>query len=618
VTNRSETVVSGAGQEPSGDGDPRAVGVDGIWASTESLTAGPLTANWMTAEPLTAEPLIAEPLTAESLTAQPTIAGQPIPDQLTADRPPVNKTVTKAAPTPAGSRLDRAIWAVTAVLRRHWLVALLLAAGLILRAITQLAYEPALLFIDSKKYIFGTNFTTTDWGSFDPLGYTLFLLRPVLMVADLAFVALIQHVLGIAMGVALYVLMLRKGVARWLAAVAVAPVLLDAYQLNAEQTIMPDVLFEALLVAGFVLLLWQPRPGLGFVILGGLALGSSAPVRQVGEALIVPALIYVIAASKGWRTRLLRGAVLTFCFALPVVGYMGYSAVILHYGFELSNMGDAYLYGRTAHAADCATLKLPADEQPLCPTRAVATSLGVDGLVNAPNSPRILYQPVDIQLGLLINTLPLQKQFAYAVIKQQPLRVAGDITHDSVKLFALTRHSDEGDTPISRWQFQFSYPYYPPGISHRGSSSASNVFAAAGGGGYARVNKMAAAALRRYQFHLGFTPGPVFGLGLLAGLAGIFTLRRRRDPGGPGPQGPALASLLITVSGLAVLLGADLYEFSWRYQLPALVTLPIAGALGATAVARYYRERRTRRAAGVPADERSHRIGAVAVSEQVR
>jgi hypothetical protein len=86
----------------------------------------------------------------------------------------------------------------------------------------------------------------------------------------------------------------------------------------------------------------------------------------------------------------------------------------------------------------------------------------------------------------------------------------------------------------------------------------------------------------------------VFGLGLVAGLAGIFTYRRRRDPGDRGSEqsrGLALACLLITGSGVAVLLGADLYEFSWRYQLPALITLPIAGALGATAVVRYVRAR---------------------------
>jgi len=105
----------------------------------------------------------------------------------------------------------------------------------------------------------------------------------VLMVADLAFVALLQHVLGVAMAIALYALMLRRGVTRWLAALAVAPVLLDAYQLNAEQTIMPDVLFEALLVTGIVLLLWQPRPGLALIVVGGLALGASAPVRQVAR-----------------------------------------------------------------------------------------------------------------------------------------------------------------------------------------------------------------------------------------------------------------------------------------------------------------------------------------------
>ncbi|MGH3182305.1 MAG: hypothetical protein ACRDOE_10440, partial [Streptosporangiaceae bacterium] len=485
-----------------------------------------------------------------------------------------------------GSRLDRAIWTAMGMARRHWLFGLLLACGLVLRVVSQLGYEPALLFIDSKKYIFGTDFNQGDWGSFDPLGYTLLILRPVLLFADLAFAALLQHVMGMAMAAALYVLMLRRGVTRWLAALAVAPVLLDAYQLNAEQTIMPDVLFEALLVAGIVLLLWQPRPGLALIILSGLALGASAPVRQVGEALIGPALIYVLAAAPGWRTRLLNGAVLTFCFALPVVGYMSYSAVILHYGFELSNMGDAYLYGRTAHAADCATLKIPAGERPLCPSPSVSASLGVDGLVNAQTAPRVLYQPVNIQLGLLINTLPMQRRLAYSVLRQQPMRVAGDIAKDSVKIFALTRDTQEGDTGISRWQFQTSYPYYPPGVTHHGGNSASRVFAQTGGGGYARVNLKAATALRDYQLHGGYTPGPVFLLGLLAGIAGIFTVRRRRDPG------LALACLLITGCAVAVLLGADLYEFSWRYQLPALVTLPIAGALGATAVARQIRARR--------------------------
>ncbi|HTX25889.1 MAG TPA: hypothetical protein VME19_02590 [Streptosporangiaceae bacterium] len=512
-----------------------------------------------------------------------------------------------------GSRLDRALWGAADLLRRHWVLVLLLVAGLALRALAQIGYEPALLFIDSKKYIFGTTSDYNDWGSYDPIGYTLVVLRPVLMFADLAFVALLQHVLGLAMAVALYVLMLRRGVSRWLAALAVAPVLLDAYQLNAEQTIMPDVVFEALLVAGMLLLLWQPRPGIAFVMLGGLALGGSAPMRQVGEALIVPALVYVLVATRGWRTKLLHGVALTACFLVPVVGYMSYSAVILHYGFEMSNMGDAYLYGRAAHAADCATLKLPADERPLCPTPAQAATLGVDGLVNSKHAPRVTYLPVNVQLGLLINTMPWQRGLAYNVIRQQPLRIAGDIAKDSVKIFALTRNTQEGDTPISRWQFQTSYPTYPPGITLYGPNSATNVFKAAGGGGEARVARSATVVLRDYQLHGGYTPGPVFLLSLLAGIAGIFTYRRRGDP---VIQRQALACLLITACGVAVLLGADVYEFSWRYQLPALVTLPIAGAIGATALVRYVQNRRgTAAAARVPADDVSEL--AVAGSEQV-
>ncbi len=507
-------------------------------------------------------------------------------------------TASESWPDVTGSRIDRILWRTVDALRRHWVLALLIAGGLLLRVTTQVAYQPALLFFDSKKYLFGTDFNSSAWGSYDPIGYTLLVIKPLLVIGDLGLVTLLQHVLGLGMAVALYGLMLRRGVTRWLAALAVAPVLLDAYQLNAEQTIMPDVLFEALVVAGIVLLLWNPWPGLGFVVLAGLALGTSAPVRQVGEALIAPALVYVLAATPGWRTKLLHGAALVACFALPVVGYMGYSKVILHYGFEMSNMGDAYLYGRTAHAADCATLKLPADEQPLCPAPAQATTLGVDGLVNNPASPREQYAPVDIRTGTLEDTVPLQRKFAYAVLKQQPLRVAGDIAHDSIKIFALTRDTAEGDTPIKRWQFQNHYPLYPPGITASGPKSATSLFAQEGGGGKARVQRPAAVTLRFYQLHGGYTPGPLFLLALLAGMAGIFTFRRR-DPGNLG-----LACLLVTGSAVAMLLGADIYEFSWRYQLPALVTLPIAGALGATAIARQVRRRRqAKTAAAAPAQQ---------------
>jgi len=105
-----------------------------------------------------------------------------------------------------GSCSARIMRAAAGIVRRHWMFWLLLAGGLLLRGIAQIAYEPALLFIDSKKYIFGTDVNTNIWGAFDPLGYSLLILRPVLMLGrSLAYAALAQHILGMAMAAALYV-----------------------------------------------------------------------------------------------------------------------------------------------------------------------------------------------------------------------------------------------------------------------------------------------------------------------------------------------------------------------------------------------------------------------------
>jgi hypothetical protein len=48
---------------------------------------------------------------------------------------------------------------------------------------------------------------------------------------------------------------------------------------------------------------------------------------------------------------------------------------------------------------------------------------------------------------------------------------------------------------------------------------------------------------------------------------------------------------------VSVLLVSDLFEFSWRYQLPALVTLVPAGALGVTVLLRAASARRADAAA---------------------
>ena len=52
---------------------------------------------------------------------------------------------------------------------------------------------------------------------------------------------------------------------------------------------------------------------------------------------------------------------------------------------------------------------------------------------------------------------------------------------------------------------------------------------------------------------------------------------------------------------MAILLVSDAFEFSWRYQLPALVTLPPAAALAITALFTHLREAPPQQPATVPA-----------------
>src|SRR5215468_12030924 len=163
------------------------------------------------------------------VTGNPAAAGSPVP------------AADPAAGDPAAG--DPAAGSFLRLAREHWLLTVLLAAGLVLRVLAQVAYRPALFYIDSMKYLFGA------YPGNDPPGYQI-LIKPVLDIADPTLIAALQHVLGLAMAVVLYVVLLRRGVPRWLAALATAPVLLDGYQLQIEQTIMPDVMFEACIVAG--------------------------------------------------------------------------------------------------------------------------------------------------------------------------------------------------------------------------------------------------------------------------------------------------------------------------------------------------------------------------------
>jgi hypothetical protein len=485
------------------------------------------------------------------------------------------------------------------LLRQHWLVAALLAAGLVLRVLAVVAYQPALIYVDTLKYLYGAS-----PGS-DPLGYMI-ILRAILAVGNLTTVVIVQHLVGLAMGVALYAVLQRRGLNRWLAALAVAPVLLDAYQVQIEQMIMPDLWFEAFVVAGLCVLLWQPGPPpLRLVAAAGVLLGGSATVHQLGEVLVLPAVLYVLAAAGTMRRALTTAGVLIVAFLVPILGYCTVSYASNGHFRLARGQSDV---GRIVAAADCATLKLPADVRPLCPTPH-QQSLGPDWLEKSGKSP---LHTAPIPAGA--SRTQLVGELTAAIKSQQPLRIAGSVAADSLRLFAVTRTSDPFTTPLWRWQFQTHYPVFPPhwvmlGPNHTIVVGVQRVLFGRlflrtlkpAYGGPAQVNRPIAAFLRSYQLDGGYTPGPLYAVLAVLGVAGSILALVRRSSADPRSRAAGLACLLFTLIAVVILLAPDVYEFSWRYQLPAVITLPPAGLLGLTVLLGLRRAGRPKAPAAAPA-----------------
>jgi hypothetical protein len=357
---------------------------------------------------------------------------------------------------------------------------------------------------------------------------------------------------------------------------------------------MPGPWFEALIVVGIAILLWRPTISWRRVVAAGLVLGASATVAQVGEAVIPAAALFVLAAAGDWRRAIGKAAALCAACAVPILAYCA-GSYLASGNFFLSHSGVTSFYGRTAAAADCATLRLPADERPLCPTKAQRAH-GNDWLEFGKYSPvQVHYYDNRLLARAKVDTLITN--FSRGVLTQQPWRVLDAYGRDVLKLYAVDRVTMPGDPTIERWRFQTSFPYFKSHATQGFADAATERF----GGGKPTVWRPVAAFLRTYQVDGGYTPGPVLLLCTLAGLVGSAFVLRRRAPG--ATRQLALGCLLFFATGVALILISDLFVFSWRYQVPALVTLVPAGALGISAIASSIKAPSRARASGVVSSE---------------
>jgi hypothetical protein len=487
-------------------------------------------------------------------------------------------------------------------LRLHWVLLVLLGLGAVLRVLAVVAYQPALLYIDSFTYLDNVSYLRPD--GLRPIGYDL-ILNVLLPLGGLRGVAIAQHLLGLGMAVLIYQLLVRHGARRWLAAAAAAPVLLDAYQVQIEQNIMPDVWFQALLLWIVWVLTCRGLPSPRHAAGAGILIGFAVVVRLVGITMLVPALGYLVVAGSlwanraGWRQIGLRAAAMAAGFVVILAGYGGYFRLTTG-AWGISGASSGVLYGRAAAIADCDRIPPDTWEHAVCPVEPRGQRFGVDYYVHDLASPAMTVAlPPDESMA------EIQSSFARVVFANQPLDLLEAIGKDFLKGFRPLRLDAVNDVPVDRWHFQTAYPYF--GVQDRVDARAFQF-----GGVPISINSQVAQLLRSYQLTVGFVPGSLLGLGLLAGLLGGFGIGNARR------SGIRAASLLVSGLGITVLLTAAAFEFSWRYQLPGLVLLPLAGVLGVTAITGPLRRPGPRRKVNPPMQPYPDPVDSATVREFIR
>jgi len=342
-----------------------------------------------------------------------------------------------AIETPSAHSLHRravsAFAGVPGLVRAHPALTVALALGALLRLAIAVAYRPALMWDDSWAYLNTAfrNLPVSLSGS-RPSGYPL--LVRILTGNDLSLAGLVtaQHLAGLAVGTLAYVLAVRLGVRRWVAAVLAGVLLLDSYALTLEQTMMPESLFTlALLLSAYLLIAhkssWHALAASG-------ALLAIATTIRTAALFAVPVWLWYLLGAPRSRRGILTAAL---ALALPLLAYCSFHALVGR-GFMMVEADGWFLYGRVAPLADCATFAHDPSLERLCDPHPYSHRHDPTYYVFLPTSPAVqAFQHLggsDAHKSLSSNAT--LRRFGLSVIEHRPLRYASVVAADYLGLFA--------------------------------------------------------------------------------------------------------------------------------------------------------------------------------------
>ena len=469
-------------------------------------------------------------------------------------------------------------------IRTHWQFSLILAAAALLRIVIIVAYPPIMWFNDSYNYFFDAVTNIPD--NIRANGYPFFLSLVMLPFHNAYPLAVIQAVMGLAMGVLIYALLRRRGLPWWGAALPAVPVLFDVFEMEIEHMVTADSLFTFLVTLAVVICCWKDRPSVTAMAVVGLLIGYATVVRSVGEPLLVVIIVGMLLRRVGWR----RVTALAVAGVVPIVAYMTW----FHhtYGeYAITESQGTFLYSRVMTFAECDKMNPPASLRPLCdPTPTYRRPPAQEYLwadhelwpdYNVETPLYRLYQ-ANTANRFTPQVEGLTMKFAELAIRKQPLEYFRVVYNDVVHTFGWDRQPDpmdqigNGNGP----EFRFSNAVYPvPWWAEptQQDQTANEISASlhkylGGSIGQPRVIHPWAGFVQWYQRYISFR-GSLLGLALLIGAAGV--LVRWRRLGG-------ISLLPWLVGALLIVLPPMTAGFSYRYVIACVPLTCLAAGLAFT------------------------------------
>jgi hypothetical protein len=448
----------------------------------------------------------------------------------------------------ATRRTLRAGWTGISALQRHWVFALALIGGAALRVVAMLGYPGVLWFTGDSYFYLGYALRPRPSPS-KTLGYpfALGLLEPF---HNLALIAGLQHLMGLATAVLIYALLRRAGLAGWLATLINLPVLYDAFQIQLEQLLMAESLFTFLMAVAVTLLLWNRRPVWWIALAAGLLLGYAVLVRTAGAAMIPLAIGFLLIRRAGWRA----------CAAAALGGVVPLAAYAMWFHsargtYGLTSSDGVYLWGRTSTFADCSKMNPPVQERSLCMTIPPRERLAPGTLIWRSQA------PVRHMSGSAVSAAnnKLLRDFSVRAITAQPADYLYTIARGVGMAVSPRRYRHPNPTTEALYHFRERPQLFPAGGRWAGNGTALGDAWAYGRSVPSRVVEPYAGAMRHYQHHVAL-PGPALGAILVLGAAGVAFARGMRT---------AVLSAWSAAVALLVFPIATA-DFDYRYVLPAV------------------------------------------------